>query len=103
MAPRQEATLLPVLVNEDYVHVYAAWEVYQTILASYRDKNRRGGMRALARDIAHISTGVPVGLKEIATLGRALKKRQRDIPWPTSLNQAPATAPSKQSTTFSNP
>ena len=62
-----------------HIAVKVAYVIYQKIIAAYADSNRRRGKHVMTRLIDSIRRGVPVGLEEIAQLGRTLWRRRGDI------------------------
>jgi len=55
------------------------WGVYQAVIAAYRDPDRAKGRAMMTKVIASVSHGVPAALREVATVGRTLKKRSADV------------------------
>lgn len=64
---------------DEHVEVEATWGIYQRMVAAYREPDRTRGRELMQQLITSVSHGVPGALKELATLGRTLKKRACDI------------------------
>jgi transposase len=79
LTERQTARLHALFAVEEHVAVEATWGIYQRMITAYREPDRRHGRELMIKLIASISTGVPTGLPEIATLGRTLKRRAADV------------------------
>lgn len=79
LTDRQNIRLDALFSREDHAEVEVTWNVYQNIIAAYRETNRKAGRRALTKLIDSIKAGVPKGLSELAQLGRTLHKRRDDI------------------------
>ncbi|HWF71609.1 MAG TPA: ISL3 family transposase [Mycobacterium sp.] len=79
LSVRQHHRLQAVLDADEHIAVKVAHVLYQKIIAAYADPNRRTGKRAMTALITSIRRGVPVGLEEIAQLGRTLWRRRDDI------------------------
>jgi hypothetical protein len=65
--------------DDAHVEVEATWGVYQSMVAAYRHPDRARGRQLMTDLIASISSAVPRALKEVAKLGRTLKKRAADV------------------------
>ena len=79
LTPRQEARLSRLFADDRLVAVEVTWDAYQTLVAAYRDPDKRNGKRTLSRLIDTLKQGVPAGLAELAQLGRTLNRRRDDI------------------------
>lgn len=79
LSARQYNRLTSVLDADEHIAVKVAHVIYQRIIAAYADSNRRRGKHVMTRLIDSIRRGVPVGLEEIAQLGRTLWRRRGDI------------------------
>ncbi len=79
LSARQHNRLTSVLDADEHIAVKVAYVIYQKIIAAYADSNRRRGKHVMTRLIDSIRRGVPVGLEEIAQLGRTLWRRRGDI------------------------
>jgi transposase len=79
LSARQYNRLTSVLDADEHIAVKVAYVIYQKIIAAYADSNRRRGKHVMTRLIDSIRRGVPVGLEEIAQLGRTLWRRRGDI------------------------
>ena len=55
-----------------------AW-CYQDLIAAYADSNKRSGKIAMFKCLKRIRSGIPIGLEELAQLGRSLWKRRHEI------------------------
>ena len=55
------------------------WDVYQRMIAAYRESDRSKGRAVMAELIDSLARGVPDGLSEVVTLGRTLNKRAVDV------------------------
>ncbi len=75
----QRHRLQALFADDAHVEVEATWGVYQRMIAAYRDPDRAKGRDLMEKVIASVSTGVPRALREVATLGRTLKKRAGDV------------------------
>lgn len=76
---KQQAKLDAAFENTDHDPVQQTWEMYQQIMAAYRNPNRAQAKQDLMAVINSISTGVANELKELQTLGRTMKRRADDI------------------------
>jgi transposase len=64
---------------DEHVEVEATWDIYQRMIAAYREPDRAKGQESMKKLIESVSHGVPAALREIITLGRTLKKRAADV------------------------
>jgi transposase len=79
LTDRQRDRLSAVFADDQHVEVEATWEIYQSIVAAYRNPDRRAARAELARTITAISRAVPAELTELITLGRTLRRRAIDV------------------------
>ncbi|MCL1801468.1 MAG: ISL3 family transposase [Promicromonosporaceae bacterium] len=63
----------------EHAAVEATWNVYQELIAAYRDKDKNGGRAKMIELMNWIKEKVPAGLDEIRILGRTLNRRKDDI------------------------
>jgi transposase len=79
LTERQQARRDAVFANPDHQPVEATYDIYQQIVAAYRNPNRKQAKQDLVAVIDSLSTGIPNTLKELQTLGRTMKRRADDI------------------------
>jgi len=79
LTDRQHARLTAVFASEAHVEVEATWNIYQRIVAAYRNRDRRTARTELEKVITAVSHSVPAALSELITLGRTLKRRATDV------------------------
>ena len=79
LTDKQKQRITALFADDQHAEVEATWSVYQRMVASYRDGDRRRGRDALKALIDTVSAGVPSALREVIILGRTLKKRAADI------------------------
>lgn len=79
LTERQATRLDTLFADDDHVEVEITWSVYQRMIAAYRDPDRRHGRQLMQAVIDSLSSGVPKPLKELARLGRTLKRRAADV------------------------
>ena len=79
LTDRQRTRIETVFAFEEHVAVEVTWLVYQQIIAAYADEDRQRGKTLLTRVIDTLRAAVPVGLEELATLGRTLHRRRDDV------------------------
>jgi transposase len=79
LTERQRARLEAVFGFEEHVAVEVSWWAYQQIIAAYEDQNRQRGKTMLTSVIDRLRSGLPAGLEELATLGRTLHRRRKDV------------------------
>ena len=65
--------------GDDHVEVEITWQVYQRMVAAYREPDRTKGRALMAQLIDSLGSGVPKALVELVTLGRTLTKRAADV------------------------
>ena len=76
---KQRAKLNAAFENPDHDPVQQTWQIYQQIMAAYRNPNRAQAKHNLMAVIDSISIGVAAELVELRTLGRTMKRRADDI------------------------
>jgi transposase len=79
LTSKQKARLAAVFDAEEHIAVEVTWQIYQEIITAYAHPDPRHGKTLLARVIDTLRAGVPVGLEELATLGRTLHRRRDDV------------------------
>lgn len=79
LTERQQTRLATVFANPDHAPVQATYDIYQQIVAAYRNPNRKQAKKRLRKLIDAISHGIPNTLTELQTLGRTMKRRAADI------------------------
>jgi transposase len=79
LTERQTQRLDKLFADDAHVEVEATWSVYQRMIAAYRNPDRRHGRQLMQAVIDSLSSGVPKPLKELARLGRTLKRRAADV------------------------
>lgn len=79
LTPKQQQRLETLFAGDAHVEVEATWSVYQAMIAAYREPDRRHARQLMQVVIDSLSAGVPKALKELARLGRTLKKRSTDV------------------------
>ena len=79
LTSKQKARLLALFATERHVQVEVIWNIYQDMIAAYRDPDRAAGRTAMTKLIDTLSSGVPTALSELVTLGRTLKRRAVDV------------------------
>ena len=79
LTDRQRQRLEALFAVEEHIQVEVTWNVYQKVVAAYRNPDRAAGRRTLKTVIDSISHGVPKPLTEIITLGRTLTQRAVDV------------------------
>src|SRR5690625_2420629 len=79
LTERQKPRLAAVFANSDHAPVQATYDIYQKIVAAYRNPNRTQARKRLRKLIDSISHGIPNTLTELQTLGRTMKRRAADI------------------------
>lgn len=76
---KQKTTIDALFSVDEHVQVEATWQVYQAMVAAYRDPDRKTGRHRMQTLITSLSTGVPAVLVELRRLGRTLKQRAADV------------------------
>ncbi len=79
LTTRQHERLDTLFAGDTHVDVETTWAVYQRMIAAYREPDRRHARQLMQAVIDSLSAGVPKALKELARLGRTLKKRAADV------------------------
>jgi transposase len=79
LTAKQKERIGALFADDAHVEVEATWGVYQSMVAAYRHPDRARGRQLMTDLIASISSAVPRALKEVAKLGRTLKKRAADV------------------------
>ena len=79
LTDKQRTRLEAVFAGEEHVAVEVTWWAYQQIIAAYATADRHRGKTTLAAVIDRLSSGLPAGLEELATLGRTLHRRRDDV------------------------
>ena len=76
---KQAQRLDDLFADERHLPVEVTWDVYQPMIAAYRESDRSKGRAVMAELIDSLARGVPDGLSEVVTLGRTLNKRAVDV------------------------
>ena len=79
LTDRQRARLDALFADHDHAQVRATWDIYQRMVAAYRDPDRARGRQAMTTIIDAVTVGVPAALVEISRLGRTLRQRAADV------------------------
>jgi transposase len=79
LTDQQGARLRDLFSPDEHVEVEATWGIYQRMIAAYREPDPTKGRELMEKLIDSTSRGVPGALREVITLGRALKKRAADV------------------------
>jgi transposase len=79
LTTRQRTRLEAVFAEDANAPVEVTWLVYQQIITAYAHPDPGEGKTLLAAVIDILRTAVPVGLEELATLGRTLQRRRDDV------------------------
>jgi transposase len=79
LTDKQQDRLTALFAVDDHVEVEATWAIYQRMIAAYRAPDRTQGRSLMQQLIASLSSGVPMALTELVTLGRTLKQRAADV------------------------
>lgn len=79
LTDKQQDRLENLFAADEHVEVQATWSVYQRIVGAYREPDRATGKDLMNKLITSVGQGVPSALREVAVLGRTLKKRAADI------------------------
>ena len=79
LTDKQKARLAALFATEEHDHVEATWKVYQRMIAAYRHPDRAKGRDLMNKLIDSVSHSIPAAPKEVATLGRTLKRRAADV------------------------
>ncbi|MGP9582706.1 ISL3 family transposase [Brachybacterium sp. AOP42-C2-15] len=76
---RQSERLSALFASEKHAAVEATWEVYQAMIADYREPARTRARAMMEKVIAALRAAAPDALVELGKLGRTLTKRADDI------------------------
>ena len=79
LTEKQWTRLQALFDPDEHAEIEATWNVYQLMIAAYREPDRIKARHLMTRLIADISRDVPTDLSEVVTLGRTLKTRAADI------------------------
>src|SRR5699024_2199237 len=79
LTDRQCERLSTLFTHHPHAAVEATWEIYQAMIAAYREPDRTRARTMMEKVIAALSTKVPDTLVELGKLGRTLTKRADDI------------------------
>ena len=79
LTEKQHARLEALFAVEEHVEVEATWGIYQRIVASYREPDKKKAKQMMRDVIDAVANGVPTTLTEIRRLGRTLKQRAADV------------------------
>lgn len=79
LTDRQKEHLSVLFAHEKHAAVEAAWEIYQAMVAAYREFDRAKAKAKMEKVIAALSKKVPDTLEELGKLGRTLTKRAADV------------------------
>jgi transposase len=81
LTDKQQDRLQRLFTDDAHVQVEVTWSVYQRMITAYRDSDRAQGRQQMQKLIDTLSHGVPAALRELVTLGRALRRRRAgDVP-----------------------
>lgn len=76
---KQAARLEALFADEHYAEVHATWSIYQRLVITYRQSDKRLGRYLLGEAIRAINTVVPSVLEELTRLNTTLTRRAGDI------------------------
>ncbi len=79
LTDKQTDRLDALFADDAHVEVEVTWAIYQQVIAAYREPDRASGKARMAELIESLSRGVPAPRREVATLGRTLKRRAADV------------------------
>ncbi|MGP9710049.1 ISL3 family transposase, partial [Brachybacterium sp. AOP24-D1-21] len=79
LTDRQCQRLSSLFEREKHVAVEVTWEIYQAMVAAYREPDRAKAKAKMEKLITALSKRVPDALPELAKLGRTLTKRATDV------------------------
>ena len=79
LTDRQCERLSSLFTHDQHVAVEATWEVYQAMVAAYREPDRAKAAAMMEKLITALGKNVPGALPELAKLGRTLTKRAADV------------------------
>ena len=79
LTDRQCERLSALFDREKHAAVEVAWEIYQAMVAAYREPDRAKARVMMEKLIAALGKSVPDAQPELAKLGRTLTKRAADV------------------------
>lgn len=79
LTERQSERLSSLFSSEKHAAVEATWEIYQAMIAAYREADRVRARTMMEKVIAALSAKAPDALVELGKLGRTLAKRADDV------------------------
>ena len=79
LTERQSERLSTLFSSEKHAAVEATWEIYQAMIAAYREADRVRARTMMEKVIAALSAKAPDALVELGKLGRTLAKRADDV------------------------
>jgi len=79
LTERQSERLSSLFSSEEHAAVEATWEIYQAMIAAYREPDRTRARVMMEKVIEALSAKTPDTLAELGKLGRTLTKRAEDI------------------------
>ncbi len=79
LTERQCERLSTLFASEKHAAVEATWEIYQAMIAAYREPDRARARTMMEKVIAALSAQAPDTLVELGKLGRTLTKRAEDV------------------------
>ena len=79
LTERQRERLSSLFSSEKHAAVEATWEIYQAMIAAYREPDRTRARMMMEKVIAALRAKIPDNLVELGKLGRSLTGRADDI------------------------
>ncbi|WP_087483673.1 ISL3 family transposase [Brachybacterium massiliense] len=79
LTDRQCQRLSSLFEREKHVAVEVTWEIYQAMVAAYREPDRAKAKAKMDKLITALSKRVPDAMPELGKLGRTLTKRATDV------------------------
>ena len=79
LTDRQWTRIAAVFADDAHAAVEATWCAYQQLIDAYAERDPNRGKTLLATLIDLLRAGLPVGLEELAQLGRTLHRRRDDV------------------------
>jgi transposase len=79
LTERQRARIAAVFADDAHAAVEVTWCAYQQLIDAYAANNAQRGKTLLSTLIDLLRGELPIGLEELATLGRTLQRRRDDI------------------------
>ena len=79
LTEKQQTRLDSLFAGDEHNDVEATWQTYQSMVAAYREPDRKLGKELMVQLIDSASKPVTAGLVETGKLGRTLKRRADDI------------------------